>query len=66
MIISIGDHKTRKKDVLERMFRQELTAQAIHTLEVKREEEKKKRSEEGLLEIKTAESDLIRPPMKEE
>lgn len=33
IVISVGDHKTRKKDVLERMFRQELTSQAIQTLE---------------------------------
>lgn len=29
VVISIGDHKTRKKDVLERMFRQSLTEQAM-------------------------------------
>lgn len=29
VMISIGDHKTRKKDVLERMFRQSLTEQAL-------------------------------------
>jgi len=66
VIISIGDHKTRKKDVLERMFRQELTAQAIHTLEVKREEEKKKKSEEGLLHVGSGGSDSIRPSIKDE
>ncbi|KAG0650198.1 hypothetical protein D0Z07_3462 [Hyphodiscus hymeniophilus] len=37
VLISIGDHKTRKKDVLERMFRQELTSQAIHHLEKKKQ-----------------------------
>lgn len=36
VLISIGDHKTRKKDVLERMFRQDLTAQAIKKVEKKR------------------------------
>jgi len=65
VVISVGDHKTRKKDVLERMFRQELTAQAIQTLEVKREEEKKKKSEEGLLSVGTGTSDSTTPPMKE-
>ncbi|KAG9242036.1 integral membrane protein [Calycina marina] len=49
VIISIGDHKTRKKDVLERMFRQELTAQAIQDMTQKREEAQKKQSVEGLL-----------------
>jgi hypothetical protein len=29
VVISIGDHKTRKKDVLERMFRQGLTEEAL-------------------------------------
>ncbi|KAI5368199.1 hypothetical protein Slin15195_G033330 [Septoria linicola] len=29
IVISIGDHKTRKKDVLERMFRQGLTEEAL-------------------------------------
>lgn len=29
VLITVGDHKTRKKDVRERMFRQELTAEAM-------------------------------------
>jgi len=32
VVISIGDHKTRKKDVLERIFRQGLTEQALKTM----------------------------------
>lgn len=32
IVISIGDHKTRKKDVLERIFRQGLTEQALKTM----------------------------------
>jgi hypothetical protein len=32
VVISIGDHKTRKKDVLERMFRQGLTEEALKTM----------------------------------
>ena len=39
VLISIGDHKTRKKDVLERMFRQELTAQAMDTLQKRKQKE---------------------------
>ena len=33
VLITIGDRKTRKKDVIERMFRQRLTEQAIHHVE---------------------------------
>ncbi|PMD32424.1 hypothetical protein L207DRAFT_440534 [Hyaloscypha variabilis F] len=36
VLISIGDHKTRKKDVLEKMFRQELTKTAMKKVEKKR------------------------------
>lgn len=32
IVISIGDHKTRKKDVLERIFRQGLTEQALRQM----------------------------------
>ncbi|GIZ46612.1 hypothetical protein CKM354_000973200 [Cercospora kikuchii] len=32
IVISIGDHKTRKKDVLERMFRQGLTEEALRKM----------------------------------
>ncbi|KAF2007990.1 hypothetical protein P154DRAFT_516764 [Amniculicola lignicola CBS 123094] len=39
LLISVGDHKTRKKDVLERMNRQELTDEAIHKIEKKKEKE---------------------------
>jgi hypothetical protein len=43
VVISIGDHKTRKKDVLERMFRQGLTEEAM-----KRMAKKHDRGEMGL------------------
>lgn len=36
IVISIGDHKTRKKDVLEKMFRQELTKAAMKKVEKNR------------------------------
>ena len=36
IVISIGDHKTRKKDVLEKMFRQELTKSAMKKVVRKR------------------------------
>jgi len=40
ILISVGDHKTRKKDVLERMNRQDLTAHAMRKLEKRREKER--------------------------
>ncbi|KAF7934390.1 hypothetical protein EAE99_002842 [Botrytis elliptica] len=45
VLISIGDHRTRKKDVLERMFKQDLTKEAIHKMEKAREKEKEKNGE---------------------
>jgi hypothetical protein len=45
VLISVGDHKTRKKDVIERMYRQELTNEAIHKLE-KRKQKEQVRNEE--------------------
>jgi hypothetical protein len=50
VLISIGDHKTRKKDVLERIFRQDLTAKAIRAIDKRREQERSnnKELEEGV------------------
>ena len=50
VLISIGDHKTRKKDVLERIFRQDLTAKAIRVIDKRREQERSnnKELEEGV------------------
>ncbi|KAF2673927.1 hypothetical protein BT63DRAFT_422036 [Microthyrium microscopicum] len=45
IMISIGDHKTRKKDVLERMDRQELTDKAIQKVERRRERERLQQEE---------------------
>jgi hypothetical protein len=39
LLITIGDRRTRKKDVVERMNRQELTEEAMHHLEKKKERE---------------------------
>lgn len=39
IIISVGDHRTRKKDVLERIFRQELTEEAISRMAAERKED---------------------------
>jgi hypothetical protein len=39
VLITIGDHKSRKKDVVEKMFRQELTSEAMRKVEKKRMKE---------------------------
>ena len=39
ILISVGDHKTRKKEVLKKMFRQELTAEAIDIIEKRRQKD---------------------------
>ncbi|KAK6580503.1 hypothetical protein PZA11_006739 [Diplocarpon coronariae] len=41
VLITIGDHKTRKKDVREKMIRQDMTADAIKKVEKKRRHELK-------------------------
>ncbi|KAI9687967.1 MAG: hypothetical protein M1822_002049 [Bathelium mastoideum] len=45
VLISIGDKRTRKKEVIERMMRQELTAEAIEQLETRRMKEAEERGE---------------------
>ncbi|KAF2033332.1 hypothetical protein EK21DRAFT_59056 [Setomelanomma holmii] len=47
LLIWIGDKRTRKKDVLERMNRQELTEEAIRHVEKKKEKESESEDEEG-------------------
>jgi hypothetical protein len=47
VLISLGDHKTRKKDVLKRMFHQELTNEAIEKIERKRDKAQKELEEIG-------------------
>ncbi|KAK8069830.1 hypothetical protein PG994_006446 [Apiospora phragmitis] len=44
VLISVGDRRTRKKDVVERMFRQELTQEAIRRIEERREKEERERN----------------------
>lgn len=46
LLIMIGDRRTRKKDVLERMNRQELTEEAINKVEKKKEKESESEREE--------------------
>jgi hypothetical protein len=41
ILISIGDRRTRKKEVVERMFRQELTEEAMRRMRHKKEKEEK-------------------------
>ncbi|QSZ29524.1 hypothetical protein DSL72_004038 [Monilinia vaccinii-corymbosi] len=45
VLISVGDHRTRKKDVLEKMFKQDLTKEAIHKMEKKRQKENERDDE---------------------
>ena len=47
LLITIGDHRTRKKDVLERMNRQELTEEAMHHIEKKKERESESEREDN-------------------
>jgi hypothetical protein len=47
LLIWIGDKKTRKKDVLERMNRQELTEEAIKEVEKKKQKENESGGEES-------------------
>ncbi|CAI6338470.1 unnamed protein product [Periconia digitata] len=46
LLITIGDRRTRKKDVVERINRQELTEEAMHHLEKKKERESESEREE--------------------
>ncbi|TID23366.1 integral membrane protein [Venturia nashicola] len=45
VLISIGDHRTRKKDVIERMFRQELTSEAIKQVEKRKQKERERNAD---------------------
>ncbi|EEP80526.1 conserved hypothetical protein [Uncinocarpus reesii 1704] len=57
LLIWIGDRRTRKKDVIEKMFRQELTEQAITKLQKKKS--KKKEQEEKERERKSQEESRV-------
>ncbi|KAF2837994.1 hypothetical protein M501DRAFT_905828, partial [Patellaria atrata CBS 101060] len=46
IIISVGDKRSRKKEVVERLFRQALTEQAIHKIEKKKGVKAKRMEEE--------------------
>ncbi|KAK0668763.1 hypothetical protein QBC41DRAFT_118102 [Cercophora samala] len=45
LLITIGDRRTRKKDVLERLMRQEMTGEVIKKIEKKKEKERKQEEE---------------------
>lgn len=49
VVIAWGDRKTRKKDVLERMFRQELTATAMKKVEKRRVKTMEREQRDGLM-----------------
>jgi hypothetical protein len=61
VLISVGDHKTRKKDVIERMFRQQLTEEAMKKVERK----KKKALEKDLAKKGLASEVLLRTEISE-
>jgi len=46
LLITLGDRRTRKKDVIERLMKQELTSQAMKKVRKEKEKEEKKRREE--------------------
>ncbi|KAL4870589.1 hypothetical protein BDV12DRAFT_165861 [Aspergillus spectabilis] len=46
ILISVGDHKTRKKEVVERMFRQQLTKEAMDKMRKKRKKQQEKSDSE--------------------
>jgi hypothetical protein len=66
-VISIGDHKTRKKDVLEKMFRQELTKTAMKKVERKRGKDvSRSATDEGLWDVVDEAAEGVEREVKEE
>jgi hypothetical protein len=57
VLISIGDHRTRKKEVIEQMYRQELTTEALRKIEKRRikEQQQPQDFDEGLEDTYNAE-----------
>lgn len=55
ILITVGDRKTRKKDVLERMFRQQLTVEAMHMMEIEKEKHKEEEELSGNINADTRE-----------
>ncbi|KAK4198670.1 hypothetical protein QBC40DRAFT_283323 [Triangularia verruculosa] len=68
LLITIGDRRTRKKDVLERLMRQEMTGEVIKKIEKKKEKERKQEEEQKQEEetgVKTRKSLNLTLPWKE-
>jgi hypothetical protein len=65
LLILIGDKRTRKHDVLERMNRQELTEEAMDKIMEKKEKEKEKEEEERERE-EESDLDIQQEPAKHE
>jgi hypothetical protein len=63
VLISVGDRITRKKDVVERMFRQQLTEQAIHKMEKRRQKEGERNEDLDAL-IESPSDSTKKPPIK--
>lgn len=63
ILISVGDKRTRKKEVVERMFRQQLTEQAMHKIEKRRKREQERN--ETLEATVTPDPMLREPPTPE-
>jgi hypothetical protein len=65
VIISVGDHRTRKKDVIERMTRQEITADAKEQIERRMIQEAEERGEIDRSERKEIEDEMDEEQNKE-
>jgi hypothetical protein len=65
VLISVGDHRTRKKDVIERMTRQEITADAKEQIERRMIHEAEERGEIDRSERKEIEDELDEEQNKE-
>jgi hypothetical protein len=63
VLISIGDRITRKKDVVERMFRQQLTEQAIHKMEKRRQKENERNEDLDALITESPSSSTKKSPI---
>jgi len=63
VLISIGDRITRKKDVVERMFRQQLTEQAIHKMEKRRQKESERNEDLDALITESPSSSTRKSPI---
>ncbi|KAL5342874.1 hypothetical protein BJX70DRAFT_238411 [Aspergillus crustosus] len=63
ILISVGDHKTRKKEIVERMFRQQLTKEAMDKMRKKRKKQQEVSSSEINSELAATTSDSSANPI---